>query len=32
MTNGLTLSVLCILGLIVIVGCIIIGFHFWDKD
>lgn len=32
MTTGLTLSAVCILGLIVIVGGIVIGFHFLDKD
>lgn len=32
MTTGFTLSAICIIGLVVIVGGIIIGFQFWDKD
>ena len=32
MMTGLTLSAVCIIGLVVIVGGIIIGFHLWDKD
>ena len=32
MMTGLTLSAVCSIGLVVIVGGIIIGFHFWDKD
>lgn len=32
MSTGLSLSAICVLGLIVIVAVIIIGFHFWDRD